>query len=246
MTKNAEKPGQRVQLHRACSKLGLGSRSQAQEWIRAGQVRVDGKIVTDPLTWVDLRTQKITHQGEQAAEKSRIVFAMNKPKGIVTTRSDELGRKTVFDLLSPDTRYVFPVGRLDADSQGLLIMTNDADLATRLTSPEQHVPKTYRVIVTGNPSEETLQKLRQGVALADGLTKPALVTFLRRRGKSTILEITLTEGRNRQIRRMMAAMGHKVRKLERTAIGRYQLGTLAVGEVTKLDEEQIRSLENMG
>src|SRR5579884_1066415 len=210
MARPKGRPGQRVQLHRALSKLGWGSRGQAWAWIQAGEVRVDGRVVTDPLTWVDLDRQRITRNNEAAPPSAGpLTLALHKPRGIVTTRRDERGRRTVYDLLPSGLPWVFPAGRLDADSEGLLILTNDSALAARLTEPEHQVPKTYHVGVKGCPSEEALSKLRTGVELADGRTRPTRVRLLRQGKKTGWLEIILTEGRNRQIRRMLAAVGHR-------------------------------------
>lgn len=228
-----------MQLHRALSKLGLGSRGQAWDWIRSGRVRVDGRVVTEPLTWVDLSQQKIAYDGEAKAPPTPITLALHKPKGVVTTRSDERGRRTVYDLLPPDLPWVHPAGRLDADSEGLLILTNDATLSARLADPEHHIPKTYHVNVRGELSPETLSHLREGVELADGRTRPAQV---RRLDDPAALEIILTEGKNRQIRRMLAACGHKVRRLLRVAIGDFALGTLPPGSVRKLTQTEIDRL----
>jgi 23S rRNA pseudouridine2605 synthase len=231
--------GRRVQLHRALSKLGWGSRTQAWTWIQAGEVCVDGRVVTDPLTWVDLAQQRITRNGQAAPPTAHRTLALHKPRGIVTTRHDELGRRTVYDLLPPGLPWIFPVGRLDADSEGLLILTTDAALAVRLTEPDQHVPKTYRVTLTECPTSETLQSLRDGVELDDGPTRPVSVRVLRTRGRTTTLEMILMEGRNRQIRRMLRAVGHRVRRLVRVAIGAYQLGELAAGQTKELDEQDL-------
>src|SRR5262249_55285566 len=152
----------RVQLHRALSKLGLGSRAQAWDWIRAGEVRVDGRVVTDPLTWIDLDRQHVTRTGHDITPKNLLVVALHKPRGVVTTRQDEHGRRTVYDLLPPDLPWLFPVGRLDADSEGLLLLTNDSALSTRLTDPDHAIPKTYHVTVVGHPDDATLQSLRDG------------------------------------------------------------------------------------
>jgi 23S rRNA pseudouridine2605 synthase len=141
----------RVQLHRALSKLGLGSRSQAWEWIRAGEVRVDGRIVTDPLAWIDLDRQQVVRSGQDIPTKEQIVVALHKPRGVVTSRKDERGRSTVYDLLTPGLPWLFPVGRLDADSEGLLLLTNDSSLSTRLTEPERAILKTYHVTIMGRP-----------------------------------------------------------------------------------------------
>jgi 23S rRNA pseudouridine2605 synthase len=235
-------PGRRVQLHRALSKLGWGSRTQAWEWIRAGQVQVDGRVVTDPLTWVDLDREHITRGGQEAPAAPRLVVALHKPRGIVTTRSDERGRRTVYDLLPAGLPWIFPAGRLDADSEGLLILTNDAALAVRLTEPEHHVPKTYEATVTGSVTTEEIERLCQGVDLPDGRTRPAQVRVLEQRPKRATVEMVLTEGRNRQVRRMWAALGHRVRRLVRVAIGNYRLGDLPPGATRVLDEAAIRAV----
>jgi 23S rRNA pseudouridine2605 synthase len=235
-------PGRRVQLHRAVSKLGWGSRGQAWAWIRAGEVRVDGQVVTDPLTWVDLDRQRITRGGEEAPTVAPVTLALHKPRGVVTTRSDELGRRTVYDLLPPGLPWVFPAGRLDADSEGLLILTSDAQLAVRLTDPAHHVPKTYHVTLSGEPSDEDLQRLREGIDLEDGPTRPAGVRLLDSDGGRAVVEMVLTEGRNRQIRRMWAALGRRVKRLVRVAIGGLALGDLAAGACRELGEAQVGQL----
>jgi pseudouridine synthase len=246
VTRTEKQPGRRVQLHRALAKLGWGSRTQAWGWIRAGEVCVDGRVVTDPLTWVDLDHQRITRGGRARTPDARVVLALHKPRGVVTTRSDERGRKTVYDLLPPGLPWVFPAGRLDADSEGLLIVTNDAALAVRLTAPEQHVPKTYQVWVRGVPTAAELQRLRNSIELADGPTLPARVRVLEEHADGAVVEMVLTEGRNRQIRRMWAALGHRVRRLVRVAIGGYRLGTLAPAQCRELGPAEIRRLISPG
>jgi pseudouridine synthase len=231
-----------VQLHRALSKLGWGSRAQAWAWIRAGEVEVDGRVVTEPLTWVDLDRQRITRRGTAAAVAAPLVLVLHKPRGVVTTRSDERGRRTVYDLLPAGLPWVFPAGRLDADSEGLLILTNDAELSVRLTEPGHRVPKTYRVTVAGAPAPETLRRLREGVELADGPTRPAQVELERQRRGDAVVRMVLTEGRNRQIRRMWAAAGHRVRRLVRTAVGGLALGGLPPGACRTLTEAEVRQL----
>jgi len=235
-------PGRRVQLHRAVSKLGWGSRTQSWDLVRAGEIRVDGHVVTDPLAWVDLDRQRITRRGQAAGPVVPVVFALHKPAGVVTTRRDEHGRRTVYDLLPPDPPWVFPAGRLDADSEGLLILTNDAQLAVRLTEPAHRIPKTYRVTIKGSPTVQALSKLRHGIVLKDGPTRPAAVRVLRRHATVTVVEMRLTEGRNRQVRRMWHAVGHRVRRLVRVAIGALPLGDLLPGALRALDAADLKRL----
>ena len=231
MGKKRGPSGRRVQLHRALSKLGWGSRTQGWDWIRGGQVFVDGRVVTDPLTWVDLERQRITCPRQEAAPAGSLTLALHKPRGVITTRRDERGRRTVYDLLPSDLPWVFPAGRLDADSEGLLILTTNAPLAVRLTEPCHRVPKTYQVILQGRPTEAELEQLRQGVDLADGWTRPAQVRLVYEDKREALLEIILTEGRNRQIRRMCWRVGYRVRRLVRVAIGRCTLGELLTGDL---------------
>jgi 23S rRNA pseudouridine2605 synthase len=242
MANRHDRPGRRVQLHRALSKLGWGSRGQAWAWIRAGEVCVDGQVVTEPLTWVDLDRQQVTYRSQVAPAPTPLVLALHKPRGIVTTRRDERGRQTVYDLLPAGLPWLFPAGRLDADSEGLLILTNDATLSTRLTEPDHAVAKRYHVTLNDSVTEEDLQSLRAGVDLSDGPARPAQVKQLRQGTNTALLEIVLREGRNRQIRRMVAALGKRVRRLVRVAIGAYELADLAPGAYRLLDESEREKL----
>lgn len=235
-------PGQRVQLHRALSKLGWGSRTQAWEWIRAGTVCVDGRVEKNPLAWVDLGSQHITREGREAGPRRSLTLALHKPRGVVTTRRDERGRRTVYDLLPTGLPWIFPAGRLDADSEGLLILTSDSSLAVRLTEPEHHVPRIYHLTLRGRPSPEALAQVRRGMVLDDGPTRPAPVRILEHFPDATLVEMILTEGRNRQARRMWHALGYRVRRLLRVAIGGYQLGDLAPGAHRILDDSEVRML----
>jgi 23S rRNA pseudouridine2605 synthase len=238
---NTQRPGQRVQLHRALSKLGWGSRKQAWAWIQAGEVCVDGRVERQPLAWVDLERQRVTRLGREAPA-APVTLALHKPRGIVTTRCDERGRRTVYGLLPEGLPWVFPAGRLDADSEGLIILTNDSRLAVRLTDPEQHIPKVYEIALRGRPAPAALERIRQGLTLRDGPTRPTQVEILEERPEETRIAMVLTEGRNRQARRMWAAVGHRVHRLKRVAIGGYQLGSLAIGGVRQLNVAETQAL----
>ena len=239
-------PGRRVQLHRAVAKLGWGSRGQAWQWIAQGRVTVDGLAVTDPLTWIDLDLKEVRVDGQPAPQAEVLVLALHKPPGVVVSRRDDFGRPTVYDLLPPGLPRVFAVGRLDADSEGLLILTNDGQLSFRLHSPESHVPKTYHVTLRGRPTQESLAAIAEGVELSDGPTRPVRVRVLEEGEKTTVVEMILTEGRNRQIRRMWKALGHKVRRLVRVAIGGFHMGDLPAGACRKLEEDEVRRLSGGG
>jgi 23S rRNA pseudouridine2605 synthase len=241
MPRRRQSGGRRVQLHRALSKLGWGSRTQAWEWIRSGEVCVDGRVVTDPLTWVDLDQQQIRRRGEAKRLLAPVVLALHKPRGIVTTRKDERGRRTVYELLPTDLPWVFPAGRLDAESEGLLIFANDAALAVRLTDPEQHLPKTYHVTLDRSPERAALQQIRRGIELPDGRTRPVKARLLAEQ-PSAIVAMVLTEGRNRQIRRMWWRVGYRVRRLVRVAIGGLELGDLPAGKSRLLTEQEVGRL----
>ena len=211
----------------------------------AGRVSVNGTTVLDPASWIEPGRDRVRVDGQEVADKTeRIVVALHKPVGLVTTRTDPAGRPTVYDALGDVGRWVFPVGRLDRDTSGLLLLTNDHRLGETLTSPAAHVPKTYHALVAGVPEDEELRALREGVPLEDGLTRPARVRQLGVQRGGCWVEIVLTEGRNRQVRRMCAAVGHDVLELVRVAIGGLslqQLG-LAPGESRELDEEEIARL----
>lgn len=235
-------PGKRTQLDRALSKLGLCSRGEAARRIAAGEVRVNGREATDPDLWVELGRDRIEVGGAKAEAGARrhCYYAMHKPPGYVTTRSDELGRKTVYDLLPPEAAggWVFPVGRLDRESEGLLLLTDDGAWSDRLTDPAFHVEKRYRVKLDGRPRTEDLAAFRAGLVIEGRRTLTAEVAP---EGGSWYL-VTLREGRNRQIRRMFHALGLKVKRLVRVSIGPLELGDLAPGEVRSLEAREAEAL----
>jgi 23S rRNA pseudouridine2605 synthase len=242
----------RTQLKRALSKLGWCSRGVAEAWIAAGKVRVNGEAALSGDQWVEIGADRIEVDGRAAppdasaqagageAGRERVYLLLHKPPGYVTTRSDELGRKTVYDLLPEDlrTRWLFPVGRLDLDSEGLLLMSDDGAWSDSLTDPESHVDKEYRVKLDGRPLPAELESFRSGILLQGRLTRPAQV----REEDAGWYRVTLREGRNRQIRRMFHALGYKVKRLVRVSMGPLGLGDLAAGAIRRLGQEEIEAL----
>ena len=233
-------------LDRVLSRSGAGSRTEVRGWIRAGRVRVNDRVVRDPETWIVPDADRVALDGKPLRATARVYLAPYKPKGVITTRRDKAGRKTVFDLLPEGERYVFPIGRLDVDTSGLLLLTNDSALAERLMNPAFHVPKTYLVKAAPPLPEEALDRLRAGLELEDGPTRPATVVRTRDSASSTFLEITITEGRNRQVRRMIEAVGGHVLKLVRIRIGELRLGAMTPGACRALTPEEVRSLQHAG
>ncbi len=235
-------PGPLKTLERVFSKAGVGSRTEARSWIGAGRVRVNGRLVQDPDHWVDLKKDRVTLDGKPLQRATKTYVVLYKPKGYVTTYRDPEGRPTVYDLIKDVGTWVVPVGRLDLDTSGLLLFTNDTDFAEQLMNPQHEVPKTYQVKAASRLTDEQLEQLRGGLELSDGPTRPAVVTRLRDGAKHTVLEIIIREGRNRQIRRMLEAVGSKVLKLVRTAIGPLRIGELPIGKWRALDPAEIRAL----
>ena len=229
-------------LERVLSKAGLGSRAQARSWIGEGRVRVNRRLVQTPDHWVDLDRDRVTLDGKLLRASGPVYLLLYKPKGYLTTRRDPQRRPTVYDLLKGEYPWVVPVGRLDLDTSGLLLLTNDTQFAERLTNPDYKIPKTYLVKTATRLTDEQLDALRRGVALQDGPTRPAAVQRLRDPGNRTFFEIGITEGRNRQVRRMVEAVGSRVLKLVRTAIGGIRIGGLGIGCFRELTEAEMRSL----
>jgi 23S rRNA pseudouridine2605 synthase len=229
-------------LERVISKAGLGSRTDARSWISTGKVLVNGKLVQNPDHWVDMDRDRITFDGKPLRAAAKVYILLYKPKGYLTTWRDPEGRPTVYDLTRDAGTWLSPVGRLDLDTSGLLLMTNDNGFAERITNPDHKIPKTYQVKASTLLTDEQLEQLRQGVDLDDGPTRPAIVKRLRDGPKHTFVEMTITEGRNRQVRRMIEAVGSKVSKLVRTAIGPIHIGDLPIGKWRELTDEERRSL----
>jgi pseudouridine synthase len=233
-------------LDRVISRAGLGSRTDARKWIAAGSVSVNGKVIRSPDHWVDVKQDRVLLKGKPLKPAKRVYVLLYKPKGYITSYKDPQGRPTVYDLVQDVGQWVAPVGRLDQDTTGLLILTNDNDFADFLTDPEHHVPKTYLVKTSSRLDADAVQRLRDGIELDDGPTRPATVMLLRESASASFLEITITEGRNRQVRRMIEAVGSRVRKLVRTGIGPVQIGTLEIGKWRELTAAEVTALRRSG
>jgi 23S rRNA pseudouridine2605 synthase len=233
-----------VRLAKFLAHAGIASRRAAEELIRAGRVTVAGEVIVDPAFAVAEDERTVTVDGSPALPEAgaRVVYAVNKPAGVVSTAADTHDRPTVVSLV-PSALRLYPVGRLDADTTGLILLTNDGQLAHHLTHPSFEVDKTYRAVV-GNPPvrEATLRRLRAGVELDDGRTAPARVS----RVAPDILELTIHEGRKRQVKRMCEAVGHPVLRLVRVRFGPLQLGTLPEGGHRRLSEQEISLLRAAG
>jgi pseudouridine synthase len=230
-------------LERVLSKAGLGSRTEARRWIAGGCVTVNGKVVRDPDEWIDMDHDRVRFDNRPLERRERIYVLLYKPAGYLTTYQDPQGRPTVYELIKDVGTFVSPVGRLDLDSSGLLLLTNDNQFAERVTNPLSHVPKTYLVKASTLLTDEQLQQLREGIELADGPTRPAEVQRVRDSAKYTHFEITLTEGRNRQVRRMVEALEAKVLKLVRVKIGPIAIGTLPIGKWRPLTRTEVAALK---
>jgi 23S rRNA pseudouridine2605 synthase len=225
-----------VRLARYLAHSGVASRRASEELIRAGRVAVEGEVVTDPARDVD-ETSAVAVDGRPVAPEPREVWIVNKPAGVTSTAREPGRRQAVVELVDSEAR-LYPVGRLDVDSSGLILLTNDGELANRLTHPRYEVPRTYRAELSRSPSAAQVGRLRAGVELEDGRTAPAEV----RRLGSRELEITIREGRNRQLRRMAEAVGNRVKALRRVRVGSLELGRLAEGGARRLGPEEVERL----
>lgn len=229
-------------LQKVLAAAGIASRRECELLISEGRVDVDGEVVTELGTRVDPLKQTIRLDGEALKKPKPAYFAVNKPTGVVCTANDPSGRPRVIDLLPPEVGRVFNVGRLDMASEGLILVTNDGELANQLTHPRHGVEKLYHVKVAGAPTREALDTVRKGVYLDEGRVAFANVKIKSRRKNSTILEVVLDEGRNREIRRVLARVGHKVQELKRVAVGPVRLGEMPAGGYRPLTREEVRSL----
>jgi 23S rRNA pseudouridine2605 synthase len=233
-------------LQKVLAAAGLGSRRQCEELITTGRVEIDRKVVTELGTRVDPAQHEVRVDGTPLSRPKLAYYAVNKPSGVVSTSRDPSGRPRVIDLVASGHERLFAIGRLDLYSEGLILVTNDGDLANRLTHPRYGVAKTYRVTVAGTPTREVLDQLRHGVHLAEGLARAEHVSIKARHKESTVLEMVLREGKNREIRRILARVGHKVLRLTRIAVGPVRLGDLPSGASRRLTRDEVRSLQHEG
>ena len=229
-------------LQKILARAGIASRRKAEELIRQGRVAVDGRAMTEPGVKADPDRARITVDGRPVTQEKKIYILLNKPAGYVTTLSDPQGRPIVTDLLSGVPQRVFPVGRLDFDTEGALLLTNDGRLAHFILHPRYEVDRTYIAVVDGTPSGAGIKRLQEGVLLDGKRTWPAQVRRLARGKETTTLEIVIHEGKKRQVRRMLAEIGHPVRTLKRTAYGGLQLGSLAPGSYRILTQKDLKKI----
>jgi len=230
-------------LQKFMARCGIASRREAESIILSGRVKVNKNIVLELGTKVDEDNDKVFVDGERITPQKKLYYIMlNKPKGYVTTVKDEFDRRTVLELVSDVEARLYPVGRLDYDSEGLLLLTNDGDFAYKMTHPTQHIPKKYHAVVLGNPDLGHVMKLRNGVEIDGYITKPAKVEIADVRERTSQLNITISEGKNRQIRKMCEAIGFPVLKLTRVSIGGVTLGNLPKGKWRHLSEAEINLL----
>jgi len=230
-------------LDRVLSRYGLASRTAAKEAIEAGRLKVNGRVMRDPNCWVTPGRDVIRLDGQRLKAARKVYRVFYKPKGVITSHGDPEGRKTVYDYLGENARWLFPVGRLDKDTSGLLLMTNDTEFSNLVCNPNSNVLKIYLVKTNGLMGDEVIERLNVGVEMKRGdRAQPASVRRTENRGKYTWLEVALTEGKNREVRRMIEALGFKVLKLVRTHIGPLSLEGLRVGQWRDLSSSELASL----
>jgi len=227
-------------LDRVLSRMGVASRTAARDAIVAGRLKVNGRVVRDPDCWVQPGRDVVQFDGNRVKPVRKVYLLFYKPKGVITSHGDPEGRKTIYDCLDESVRWLAPVGRLDKDTSGLLLLTNDTEFADLVTSPQSQIPKTYLVKTSGLLSDEVIGKLAAGIEMKRGdRAQPLSVRRLEDRGKYTWLEVVLAEGKNREVRRMIEAVGFQVLKLVRTRIGSLTLEGLEVGKWRPLGPTEI-------
>lgn len=230
-------------LHKYLADSGIASRRKSEELIKLGKVKVNGKIVKelgvqiDPINDIIEFEERIINKNE-----NKIVLIMNKPKEVISSATDPQGRKTVLDLISDKFPRLYPVGRLDYESEGMILLTNDGELTNKITHPKNQIKKVYLVWVFGYPSKENIKKFSEGIELEDGKTAPAKIKLVKKGKATSLMEVEIKEGKKRQIRRMFDSLGHPVSRLVRTQIGELKLGSLEEGKYKKLKEQEIKKI----
>lgn len=234
-------------LQKVMAELGVASRRKCEDLILQGKVSVNGQIITELGTKVDKQSAIILVEGTQITNKIKKVYILlNKPIGYITSAKDQFDRPTVIDLISEINVRLYPVGRLDYDTEGLLILTNDGDLTFKITHPSHHVTKTYTALVDGRVPQEAIEIFEKGVVIEDYKTAPAKLEILKYINDDTLINITIHEGKNRQVRKMCEAIGHPILRLKRISIGNLKLGDLSTGHYRHLTKEEIEYLYSIG
>ena len=230
-----------IRLQKVLAEAGVASRRKCEEMILDGKVRVNGKIVDTLPAFVDPQNDKIIANGKLLGEQTKVYYLLNKPKGVICTNSDPQGRKKAIDLIDAKER-IFCVGRLDIDTSGIIILTNDNELTNKLTHPKYELPKTYVAQVKGEIDPEAVEKLKKGVWFAEGRTNKSSIKILKKSHQESLIEITITQGLNRQIRRMFAKVDLPVKSLKRTGVGKLSTKGLGVGSFRKLTHAELQYL----
>lgn len=232
-----------IRLHKYLAQCGLCSRRKAEELIAAGKIAVDGQVINTQGVSIDPEKQQVSYNGKILQRKTQnVYYLLNKPKGYVTTLRDPQGRPTVVELLGKDKGRIFPVGRLDLDTEGALLLTNDGELAQRIQHPSHNVTKTYEALVAGQPTETALRGLERGILLEGKKTAPAKCHLLSHHGAKSLIKIIIHEGRKRQVKKMFLAIGHPVIGLKRTAYGKLSLGHLPTGRYKQLNPADLKKI----
>lgn len=235
-----------MRLQKFLAKAGIASRRKSEELILKGDIKVNDIVITELGTKVDPDCDTVMYKDKIVSqEEDKVYYMLNKPVGYVTTVKDEMGRKTVLDLLGPIPERVYPVGRLDCDTSGLLLLTNDGDLTYLITHPKHEIEKTYIATVRGIPSEVQLERFRQGLIIDNWKTAKAKISIINKTSNKATLSITIREGRNRQVRKMCAAIGTPVINLTRILVGPIDLGNLGEGQYRKLTEKELAYLKGL-
>lgn len=230
-------------LHKYLADAGIASRRKSEELIKQGKIKVNGEIVKELGVKIDPENDKIEYEGKLINKnENKIVLIMNKPKDVISSATDPQGRKTVLDLISDNFPRLYPVGRLDFESEGMILLTNDGELTNKITHPKNQVKKVYLVWVFGYPGKESIIKFSEGIELEDGMTAPAKIKLIKKGKATSLLEVEIKEGKKRQIRRMFDSLGHPVSRLVRTQIGELKLGSLEAGKYKKLKEQDIKRI----